>query len=194
MPLAKVKLGEFADIDAAEGFSDYTGKTPPKGMYRTKVKFWKLVTNSKGDPMFKLLLEIAEKGEKAKFNGYAIWHNANITKVGAPYLNAMLDALQISRSGKIVLSAEKEDRVTKIGGKAVDGLEVLVTCARKRKWGTEPEDDEWELEAKSFAPVGKVAASKSDEDEGDEDEADTSDEDGDTDSDEGDGDEEEDSF
>ena len=190
MPLAKVKLGEFADIDAAEGFSDYTGPTPPRGAYRTKVKFWKLVTNSKGNPMFKLLLEIAEKGEKAKFNGFAIWHNANITKEGAPYLNAMLDAFGISRSGKIVLSADKEERVTKIGGKEVDGLVVLVTCARKRKWGTDEEDDEWVLEAKSFAPAGKVSTAKSDEDDGDEGDADSSDEDGDTDSDEGDGDEE----
>lgn len=194
VPIAKVKLGEFADIDAAEGFSDYTGPTPPKGMYRCKIKFLKLVTNSKGDPMFKVLFEIAEnpKGDKAKYNGYAIWHNANITKVGAPYLNAMLDALGLSRSGKIVLSAEKEERVTKIGGKEVDGLVVLITTARKRKYGTDPEDDEWELEAKAFAPAGKVSTAKDedpDEDDGDESDSDEGDEDG-----EDDDEDEEDSF
>lgn len=168
VPLAKIKVGDFSDIDAAEGFSDYSGPTPPKGVYLFEVKKWWLVENKNSEPMFKIIFEIAEdKGsEKAKYNGYAVWHYANITEKSAPFLNAMLDALGISRkavyASKIVLSQEKEDLVVKIGSKAVAGLEVLINTKRE-EW---PKDsDEWRLKAASFAEAtGRSVVTKDEDD------------------------------
>jgi hypothetical protein len=163
MPKANVRLGEFADIEPAAGFTDYTGPVPPAGLYHCTLKWMKLTKNGSGDPMFKVIFEVSEpKGsEKAKYNGYAIWHNANITRVGAPYLNAMLDALGLGRSDDIILSDDggKEERVVKIGRKKVDGLTVLVNTKRK-EW---PEDSgDWTLAARAFASTGNTVSVEKD--------------------------------
>lgn len=193
MPQARIKVGDFSDIDAAEGFSDYSGPLPPKGLYNFTVKWWKLAPNKNKDPMFTVLLEIHEpKGSpKAIYNGYVIFHNANITETGAPYLNAMLDAFGIPRKAvyqsKIVLDPEKTERVLKIGGVKVVGLQVAGATQRKEY---PPDSDEWKLEVKAFSPAkdGQGVVDGSDEDgegsEGDEDGTDYSEPDA---ADEGDG-------
>lgn len=139
MPKATIRVGDFSQVDAAGGFTNYDGPVPPRGLYRVAVKFWKLIHNGSGDPMFKLLMEIAEPegSVKARFNGYAIWHNANITEKGAPFLNGMLDAFGIPRKAvyaSAILLADDGERVVSIGKNnkiKVDGLEVLVNTKRE---------------------------------------------------------------
>lgn len=137
MPKVSILAGDYSKVDAAKGFSTYAGDTPPKGVYRTKATMWKIVDNSAGDQMLKIIFEIAEpKGsKKAKYNGYAIWHNSNLTEKGAPFANAMLDALGIPRKavwgGGIITSKDDVEKIIKIGGKSPLGLEVMVSTARR---------------------------------------------------------------
>lgn len=162
MPKARIKVGDFSGVKATAGFTTYDGPVPPKGLYHVRAKLWKLVENKSGNAMFKILLEINEpKGsDKAKYNGYAIWHNANLTEQGAPYINAMLDAFDINRKGVwanggagILLSREDTERVVSIAKKKVDGLEVLVTTKRD-EWPKGSGD--FSLKAVSFAPLNEA--------------------------------------
>lgn len=164
MPKAVINAGDFTGTNAAEGFSEYDGPTPPKGSYKCKVSRWWLKDNSKGDKMFKIVLVIAEpkSSEKARYNGYAIWHNANLTNVGAPFANAMLDAMGLSRAavwkgedGGVIVSKKDDEVVGRIGGRNIADLPVTVIGTRKRRYGTEVEDDEWDLQARTFAPASK---------------------------------------
>ena len=170
MPVkAALKLGSFADIEAAQGFQEYTGPCPPSGLYQFVVKFMKLIKNGSGDPMFKLLFEVSEpkNSPKAQYNGAVCWHNANVTLAGAPYMNAMFDALGIDRRGDIFMSDDKPDRVVRIGKKKVDGLRVLINVKKEPKFGTDPEDKEFALNAKAFASLTPESV----DDDGDRDEA-----------------------
>lgn len=83
------------DGDASVG---YTGPCPPSGPYHgilKRLELTKTGPDSKvpGTPMLKILVEIQEKGEKAKYNGYGIWNNQMVTKKSAVYANQFLDAL-----------------------------------------------------------------------------------------------------
>lgn len=162
MPRITINVGDFSGVKAAQGFNNYDGPTPPAGSYRIKTGLFRIVTNSSDDPMFKIVLEIAEpkSSEKAKYNGYAIWHNANITEKSAPFTNAMLDALGIDRKavwagadGGIVTFKEKPEDVKKIGTKLVKGLEALVTTKRAEY---PPGSGQFKLEATSFAAAQAV--------------------------------------
>lgn len=183
MPKIKIQAGaNLASVDAAKGF--YAGDVPPRGLYRCRTKLFKIVENSSGNQMFKIVFEIAEpKGsKKSKYNGYGIWHNANLTEKSAPFVNAMLDALEIPRKavwgGVVITSKTDDEKVLKIGSKSVLDIEVLVNTKREQYKG----DDK--LTAVSFLP-----ASAADED----DESDDEDEDEDEDSPETDEDDDEDS-
>lgn len=210
MPTAKIKTGgNHSKVDANKGFQNYDGPVPPKGLYRVVVKFWKIVENRNNDPMFKVLMEIAEPkaSEKAKYNGYAIWHNANLTDKGAGFVNGMLDAFGINRDfvwegpkQKIIVSQDDDEKITKIGTVKVDGLAVLVSTKKEEyPAGT----GEFSLKAVSFAEAEATKRASTDdedderdsapdeddenlkastEDEADEDGSDDEDEDGDEDS------------
>lgn len=83
------------DGDATLG---YTGPVPPAGPYHgilKRLELTKTGPNSKnpGTPMLKILVEIQEKGDKAKYNGYGIWNNQMVTKKSAVFANQFLDAL-----------------------------------------------------------------------------------------------------
>ena len=174
MPKVNLNVKDYSDVDAAEGFNNYAGPTPPKGAYICKTGLFRIVDNSSGDPMFKIIFEIAEpKGsKKAQYNGYAIWHNANITQQGAPYLNAMLDALGLPRkavwsgaAGGIVTSKENPEDVVKIGGTKVRGIEVFVTTKRDNY---PVGSDEWNLKATSFSSIDDVPDRPEEDDDDDE--------------------------
>lgn len=186
MPKVKIQAGaNLASVDAAKGF--YAGDVPPRGLYRCRTKLFKLVENASGNQMFKIVFEIAEpKGsKKSKYNGYGIWHNANLTEKSAPFVNAMLDALEIPRKavwgGVVVTSKNDDEKVLKIGTKSVLDIEVMVNTKREQYKG----DDK--LTAVSFLPATE-ASEDADEDDDDEDEdspeADGDDEDDDSDDDE----------
>jgi len=187
MPKVKIKAGDFSGVDAAKGFAAYSGPKPPKGVYKCKVKIWNLKINSSGDQMFKILLEIDEpKGsKKAKFNGYPMWHQANLTEKSAPFVNAMLDAMKVSRKavwsvGVVTeqggdINAKMGTKVTKIAGKSPVGIEVLVVTKIDNY-----NDDSKQVPA-SFLVVpegyGSEAEEAGDTDAGDEDDEDEDDED-----------------
>jgi hypothetical protein len=173
MPKIRVTAGDFSGTDAAQGFSDYDGPVPPKGVYECRTKLWKIVENSSGDLMFKIIFEINEpKGsEKYRYNGYAIWHNASITEKSAPYLNAMLDAIGIPRAhiwregGRIVTDPKDDETVIKIGGKSPLGMAVKVNAKQKEY----PKDsDQFSLNVVSFLATKKATGEDADDDDDDE--------------------------
>lgn len=168
--MPKINIGtDYSGVDAAEGFSDYAGPTPPKGLYRTVVSKWWLVKNKNDDPMFRVILEIAEpKGsEKHRYNGYAIWHNVNLTAKSAPFANAFFDALGVARkavwTGGIVVSQKDDTVVGKIGDKKIAGLSVKVNTRRKEY---PVGSGDYKLEGASFLPDTAKALSDDDGDEG----------------------------
>lgn len=117
----KVKIdagGDYSSVDPSEGFETYTGETPGSLVARLRVDSWFITKNAKGDKMFKVVFKIAfpSDNKKSKYNGYTIWHNANITKVGAPYMNSMLDALGIERSDVWRANMIQSDEPSKMKG------------------------------------------------------------------------------
>lgn len=197
MPKVKIAAGDFSGVDAAVGFNDYVGPTPPKGVYRTKTTLWRLTTNSKGDQMFKIIFTIDEpKGSKnAKYNGYAIWHNANLTQKSAPFVNAMLDALGVSRKAVwvagVVTSRENPEDVVKIGGKSPIGLVVAISTRRKEY---PVGSGEWQLEARTFLEASEADLSEVDEDDDDDEDFEDDDEDSEEDDSDDDDDDDEEAF
>lgn len=147
--MPKVSLPNFDDIEPAGDFVNYVGPVPPRGLYRTKLGTVKLVKNNSGDPMFKLVYEIDEPegSPKARYNGYAIWHNANMTRKSAPFVKAMFIALGFPGTPKNVVT-EDDGSVKKIGGTVLRGLSVLVNAGRD-------DSDEYgeKLVAKGFSKV-----------------------------------------
>ena len=94
MPNIKFKAGAKA-ADAKAAKVGYTGPRPPKGVYRVKVKRLTLTVNKNDDFMLNCVAEINEpKGSpKAKFNGYGVWWNGNVTDDSAGYVNQFLDSI-----------------------------------------------------------------------------------------------------
>ena len=183
--MKKMKFNVGADAaDAEAGQSNfYDGDVPPRGVYRFVVRgdMLRMKTNCNGDPMLSGLAEIREpKGsDKAKYNGYGMWFQQNVTKQGAPYVNNFLDTLGFNRkafwgTGGVTIDENDadEDRnivgtITKIGTKAV-AEEIPCRIRTKRgKW-----DGEDRLEV---AGAGYLALSAGDDEEeqwdGEEDEA-----------------------
>lgn len=68
---------------------------PPKGPYLFNLKRLQGTESKAGDPMLKMVLELAEpKGtKKAKYNGYSIWYYQVSTKERASGVNGLLHAL-----------------------------------------------------------------------------------------------------
>lgn len=185
MPRVAV-LNNFADTEAAKGFAEYTGEIPPKGVYRFKVKQWKLVESSAGDQMFRVILEITEpkKSKNAKYNGYTIFHNGVLAEKSAPFVNAMLDAFEIPRKavwvkgGAINVSKDDDELVVSIGKKKVTGLEIMASTKRRKY------EDEWQLNISQFLGAPEDESDDDDDDDDDEDDSDDSDSDDDDDDDE----------
>jgi hypothetical protein len=82
----------------------YTGKTPPRGMYKGTLRFlsvrgkkekgkFKPQLNRNNDMMIKGAISIKMTGAKAKYNGYLINFNQNVSEQGTPYVNQLLDAI-----------------------------------------------------------------------------------------------------
>ena len=98
MPVVKFGNHVSNAATAADEVADggYSGPIPTeRGIYPCYVKIFDLVTNSKGDPMLKGLavIDVPKKHKFAKFNGYGIWFQQNITDQGKPFVNQLLNAL-----------------------------------------------------------------------------------------------------
>lgn len=148
--MAKLKLGigaEAANIEATEGRSNYTGETPPAGLYRAKVTSFSIgKTKDKSKDMFTAVVAFeAPKGDdRTKFNGYPIFHRLVVPDdKGYEYfdlqvgqINRFLDAIG-GPNAKAVRTAlwgdnaviDEKGRVLKVGPvnlKSKTGVFVMV--------------------------------------------------------------------
>lgn len=132
--MGQIKFDIGASSDEASkmegaGGARYDGPMPPKDTYRVIIKRLAMKTNKNKDPMINGVAEINEPegSNKAKFNGYGIWFNQNVTKQGAGYVNQFLDAIsggdEAIRKGFWTKGVSVEDQqnlknaITKIAGK-----------------------------------------------------------------------------
>ncbi|WGH20848.1 hypothetical protein QLT00_gp65 [Gordonia phage Commandaria] len=146
----KLKLGaEAAKVEASTGFQNYTGPTPPAGVYSAKIKQIGMKATRAGDKtMLVSIIELdAPKGHpNAEYNGYAIFHRLVIPesmeeeyidlKVGQ--INRLLDAVSgddklrtVFWGGNAVVD-DKGEKILKIGkfslaGKGFKGISVVVS-------------------------------------------------------------------
>lgn len=83
----------------------YTGKRPPKGLYKVNVKRLGIKLNKNKELMLNCVCEIAEPegSPKAKYNGYGFWWNGNVTDEGSGYINQFL--LSITGGKQAVVDA-----------------------------------------------------------------------------------------
>lgn len=141
--MGKIKFTDISnatdpeDAEVEGGF--YDGPCPPKGLYRTKLKVLRLTetgpkSQNPGSPMLKLILELQARPNKpeAKFDGYGIFHNLNVTDQGKGWVNQFLDALtdgseeecrKIRRAfwgGEFVVDGEAKGDCVRIGSKRID--------------------------------------------------------------------------
>jgi hypothetical protein len=132
LPKHSFKLGAAAaDIDSASGPpGQYAGEKPPPGVYAIILKRIRMKENSNGDDMLNVLHEISEPAgsPKAKYNGYGIWNNLNVTEVGAPFVNAFLDvhglAKKVFWGSGVTLDDANPPEVIKIGTKRPQDLKA----------------------------------------------------------------------
>lgn len=147
----KLKIGaEAAKVKAAEGLGQYTGPTPPPGVYAAKIKNLQVQPTRKGDKTMLVAIiefEAPKNDDNAKYNGFAIFHRLVIPesmdeewidlKVGQ--INRLLDAISgdeklraVFWGGNAVMD-DKGEKIIKlgkytIGGKGFKGLPVVVSA------------------------------------------------------------------
>lgn len=102
MPTEKFNIGggktakDRAATPAATG-GKYAGPTPPSDTYKGIVRFLKMAAkpNKNGDPMLKggVVINEPATSAKAKYNGYVVNFNLNISDQGVPFVNQFLDAI-----------------------------------------------------------------------------------------------------
>ena len=135
--IRKVTLAGMPSEPGEMGGSFYDGPVPPPGLYKGSLKRLALKTNKNGDYMVNGLIEISEKAgtAKAKFNGYGIWFNQNVTAQGAPYLSNFLKAIGctykafVADNGVVVDDAEPPN-IIKIGAKKITP-DIMVSVVTK---------------------------------------------------------------
>lgn len=151
MPKLGLALGaEAAKVEAVEGFANYSGPTPPAGLYFSRVKQIGVTeTKNTKKPMLRVVIEFKAKDDKdsrKKFNGYAIFHHLVIPEdateehygLQVGQINRLLDAMsgndQAVRNafwgGKADLDAAGK-KITKIGKLDLtdkEGIEIIVSA------------------------------------------------------------------
>lgn len=151
MPKLVLALGaEAAKVEAVEGFANYSGPTPPAGLYFSRVKQIGVTeTKNTKKPMLRVVIEFKAKDDKdsrKKFNGYAIFHHLVIPEdateehygLQVGQINRLLDAMsgndQAVRNafwgGKADLDAAGK-KITKIGKIDLtdkEGIEIIVSA------------------------------------------------------------------
>lgn len=151
----KLKIGaEAANVAASTGFANYTGPTPPAGVYAAKIKQLQIkeTKGAEGKPKKPMLVAIIEfeapkSHENSQYNGFAIFHRLVIPesmkedyidlKVGQ--INRLLDAIsgddslrKIFWGGNAILD-DKGVKITRLGklvtsGKNFKGFSVVVSA------------------------------------------------------------------
>lgn len=147
--------GNEAEIDSASGF--YDGPVPPgRKIYRLKVRRMELGkagpdAKNPGAPKILVLLECQTKKSHpdAQYDGYGFFHNLNVTKQGAPFVNQFLDALaqgdeeaatKLKKDfwgGNAVVDGDGEGHVIRIGSKKInspDGEQIVYALTKRATW------------------------------------------------------------
>lgn len=168
MPKIYRTWDDFSDVEEKEGF--VSAPLPPNGTYRYTIKSMKIKTNRSGDSMLSILFVLDDKtGKFTKHNGSACWWNGNLTKVGAGFVNRFLNAAGLGLhdlwTGRVLVSAEDNEVVTKIGSKAVEGLAVMISV----KHGEDNKGND-RVNAVDFFPARSAKAQAEDDEYGDDDE------------------------
>lgn len=129
--MPKVKWGISNDEpEELEQYDVYDGPELRSGVYQGNVLRLTVVKNRNDDDMLKVMFQVDETGDKAKYNGAVLWSNQNVTDQSKPYLLQFLKALGLTWSdftNRTVLEDGKErpTKVLKIGRvKFNDGNEV----------------------------------------------------------------------
>lgn len=164
----------LADAEGT-GFTTYDLEKlglPPKGTYRFRMKLLKLKMNKNGEPMLNALFEIEEPAKvagkantKAKYNGYGMWWNGNVTPQGAGFVNNFLDAFKFNRkmfwNKELVHDNDGEPavsgasyivgNVTSVSKKKVpeDGLLLKISLIKDK-----PYQGEERMKPAAFLPIG----------------------------------------
>ncbi|QAU07309.1 hypothetical protein SEA_NOSILAM_66 [Gordonia phage NosilaM] len=151
----KLKIGaEAAKVEAATGFANYTGPTPPPGVYAAKIKQLQIkeTKGSEDKPKKPMLVAIIEfeapkSHDNSIYNGFAIFHRLVIPesmeedyidlKVGQ--INRLFDAISgddklraVFWGGNAVLD-DKGEKIIRMGklvtsGKDFKGFPVVVSA------------------------------------------------------------------
>lgn len=138
--------------DKVSGIKDYAGPKPPSGAYKVVLKRLTVEENA-GGPCLKILMEIQDTGPRAKYNGFGIWSQQNMTDKGAGYVNQFLEAIggtQVKDDFWELGARTKPDEkkiyhVKKIGeftvnSPSIKGIELVVTTSAGRYKGKDKLD------------------------------------------------------
>jgi hypothetical protein len=174
--MPKVKWGIDPDEpEELEEFDIYDGPDVKPGVYAGNITRLTVVENRNADDMLKVMFQIEETGDKAKYNGAVFWSNQNVTNQSKPFLLRFLKSFGCTWAdftSRSVLedSKERPTKVLKIGKvKFNDGAKVPVRV--QLGYGrTTPEYPERRLEIKTWLqPREDEDAAWGDDDDGDED-------------------------
>lgn len=94
--MVRIKFGVTDAIEAEPtGGKRYEGPVPPRGVYRGVLKRLGIKNNAKGNPMLYGMIEFRAKAKSpdAKYDGYGLWLQQNVTDQGKGFVNQFLDAL-----------------------------------------------------------------------------------------------------
>lgn len=178
--MPKVKWGGDLTPDAIneaerrEG-GEYMGDTPPKGVYRFKLRFSKKGKADSGNPKLTTLLVLdgSWKPEHRKYDGCPVWDHMPVTAKTAWRVRAYCDALNITSTEfmeKMVI--DDEGNVQKIGKLKIADEDRLVLVSVK------PQKDEQYGERLVLAN-GYLPFKEDDDEDSDDDTDDDTDSDGD---------------
>lgn len=211
---AKVKWGlqDASEPDSSEsGF--YSGPMPPVQPYRVNLKHLQIKLDKNGNGRVSGPAEIAEpaKSKASKYNGYTIWVGQSFTDHprSKAYMLSLCEAIGVDWDDLMekTLTEEKPNaetatKVTKIGRKKIEDLELIVLTKAGRDQNNEPrleitqfKDKDWDPDDDEDDDADDVEDDDDDADDGldiDEDDEDDEDDSDDSDDDDADDDEEED--
>jgi hypothetical protein len=186
------------DVEAAEGFDQWSGPTPPRGSYPARLKVCKIVgiKGKEGQHRMSIMATIdTEKDDDlSQYHGCPAWGGANLSDEGLPYVNQFLQAISKDDAqfkkvktafyGAGPVTDEKKTNITKIADVKVDSpngeLPILITVAPDTYNGST------NVKIKSFLPKGSEidgGGSSDDEEAVEEDDVEEDDSDDDSDSD-----------
>jgi hypothetical protein len=129
--MPKVKWGINPDEpEELEQYDIYDGPDLRTGVYAGNIMRLTVVENRSKDDMLKVMFQVDETGDKAKYNGAVLWSNQNVTDQSKPYLLAFLKAIGLTwddftKRSVLEDAKERPTKVLKIGRvKFNDGNEV----------------------------------------------------------------------